>query len=165
MGGAPSRGTPTQNGAVDSRRSSPPNGATRIEPAALTKWIEIKPAAAARSAHSPTRPTWPELRSEMAERPRRLRFFNADVDGHRRHRLTEAKAAVDDADDRSVNKTFDRLVGNEVACADPIDVTRHADDAVAVVSSEIGVDERGGDAVRLFGPAADASENFSAKVR
>ena len=47
----------------------PPNGATRIEPAALTKWIEIKPAAAARSAHSPTRPTWPELRSEIAERP------------------------------------------------------------------------------------------------
>ena len=35
--GAPSRGTPTQKGAVDSRRSSPPKGATRIEPEALTK--------------------------------------------------------------------------------------------------------------------------------
>ncbi len=36
---------------------------------------------------------------------------------------------------------------------------------MAVVASEIGVDERGGDAVRFFGPAADASENLGAKVR
>ena len=96
---------------------------------------------------------------------RRFRFFNADVDRHRRHRLTEAEAAVDDADHWRVDETFDRLVGNEVAGADPIDITRHADDAVTVVAGEIGVDERGGDAVRLFGPAADASENLGAEVR
>ena len=72
---------------------------------------------------------------------RRLRFLNADIDGHRRHRLAKAEATVDDADHGRVNNTFDRLVGNEVAGADPIDVTRHADDAVAVVAGQIGVDE------------------------
>jgi hypothetical protein len=38
------------------------------------------------------------------------------------------------------HRALDRLVGNEVACADPIDITRDPDDAVAVVASEIGVD-------------------------
>ena len=80
-----------------------------------------------------------------------FRFFNADVDRHRRHRLAEAEAAVDDADHRSIDHTFDRLVGNEIACADPIDVTRHANDAMAVVASQIGVDKRGGDVARLLG--------------
>ena len=96
---------------------------------------------------------------------RRPRFFNADVHGHRRNRLTEAEPAVEDGDHGRVDKSIDRLVGNEVAGADPIDVTRHADDAVAVVAGEIGVDERNGDPVRFFGPAADAGENFGAEVR
>ena len=72
-----------------------------------------------------------------------LGFLNADVDRHRRHCLTEAKAAVDDADHGRINNAFDRLVGNEIASAHPIDVTRHADDAMAVVASQIGVDKRG----------------------
>jgi len=95
---------------------------------------------------------------------RRFRLFDADVDGHRRHRLTEAKAPVEDADDRRIDKTFDRLVGNEVACADPIDVTRRANDAVAVVAGEIGVDKRSRDAARFLRPAADASENLGAEL-
>jgi hypothetical protein len=45
------------------------------------------------------------------------------------------------------------------------DVTRHADDPVAVVAGEIGVDERGGDASRFFRAAADAGENLGAKIR
>ncbi len=94
----------------------------------------------------------------------RLRLLNADVDGHRRHRLTEAEAAVDDADHWRVDNTFDRLVGNEVARAHPIDITRNADDAVAVVAGEIGVDQRGGDAARLFRLTAGASENLGAEV-
>ena len=94
----------------------------------------------------------------------RLGFFNADVDGDRRDRLTEAEAAVEDADDRRIDKAFDRLVGNELARADPIDVTRHADHAVAVVAGEIGVDQRRGDAARFFRAAADASENLGAEV-
>ena len=55
--------------------------------------------------------------------------------------------------------------GNELARANPIDVTRHADDAVAVVAGEIGVNEGGGDAARFFGAAADASENLGAEIR
>ena len=50
---------------------------------------------------------------------RRFRFFNADVDGDRRHRLAEAEAAVEDANHRRVNNAFDRLVGNEIACCAP----------------------------------------------
>ena len=48
---------------------------------------------------------------------------------------------------------------------DPIDVTGHANDAVAVVAGEIGVDERTGDPLRFFGPAADPGENLGAEVR
>jgi hypothetical protein len=47
---------------------------------------------------------------------------------------------------------------------DPIDVAWRADDAVAVVAGEIGVDERGGDAARFFGLAANAGENLGAEV-
>ena len=95
----------------------------------------------------------------------RLGFFNADVDGHRRRRLPEAEAPVDDADDRRIDEALDRLVGNELACANPIDVTRHANDAMAVVTGEIGVNKGGGDAARFFGAAADASENLGAEIR
>ncbi len=95
---------------------------------------------------------------------RRLGFFNADVDGHRRNRLTETEAAVDDGDDRRIDEAFDRLVGNDIARADPIDITRHADHAMAVVAGEVGVDQRRGDAARLFRAAADATENLGAKV-
>ena len=47
----------------------PPNGATSTLPEALTKCTDTRPAAAAISAQSPTRPTWPALRSVTADRP------------------------------------------------------------------------------------------------
>jgi hypothetical protein len=62
-------------------------------------------------------------------------------------------------------KSFERLVGNEVARAHPIDITRNTDNAVAVVACEIGVDERGGHAACLFNLTAGASENLGAEVR
>jgi hypothetical protein len=95
----------------------------------------------------------------------RLRLLHANVDGHRRHRLTEAEAAVDDSNHRSVDKTFERLIGNEVAAAHPIDITRNTDNAVAVVACEIGVDERSGDAACFLRLTAGAGENVSAEVR
>ena len=95
----------------------------------------------------------------------RLRLLHAEVDGHRRHRLAEAEAAVDDADHRRVDNTFDRLIGNEIAAAHPIDIAGNANDAVTVVAREIGVDERSGDAGRLFRFTADARENLGAEVR
>ena len=69
VGSLPSRGMPTAKGAVESRRSRAPKGATRIEPEAVTKWMETRPCAAAISAHSPMRPIWPASRSATAERP------------------------------------------------------------------------------------------------
>ena len=35
----------------------------------LTKWMDTSPASAARSAQSPMRPTWPELRSVTTASP------------------------------------------------------------------------------------------------
>ena len=71
-GGWPGRGTPTQNGAVESRRSVPPKGATSTLPEALTKCTETSPASAAISAQSPTRPMWPAFLSATMERPMAL---------------------------------------------------------------------------------------------
>ncbi len=61
-------------GAVDMRRSMPPKGATETLCGAFTKWTETSPSPAAISAHSPTRPTWPALRSAIAESPTALHF-------------------------------------------------------------------------------------------
>src|SRR6266567_928887 len=47
MGGCPGLGTPTTKGAVEMRRSTPPNGATSRLPATFTKCTETKPASAA----------------------------------------------------------------------------------------------------------------------
>ena len=69
MGTPSGRGTPTTNGAVESRRSVPPNGATSTLPEALTKCTETSPAAAAISAQSPTRPMWPALRRATMASP------------------------------------------------------------------------------------------------
>src|SRR6478736_7408039 len=74
IGSCPWRGMPTQYGAVDSRFSTPPNGATSSEPAALTKCTDTSPSAAAISAQSPTRPIWPALRSATADSPAFLHF-------------------------------------------------------------------------------------------
>ena len=43
-------GTPTEKGAVEKRRSTPPKGATMTLPATLTKWTETRPASIACSA-------------------------------------------------------------------------------------------------------------------
>ena len=58
ISGAPSAvGAPAAIGLADSRRSLPPNGATRMpNPDVFTKWIDASPACAACSAHAPMRP-------------------------------------------------------------------------------------------------------------
>ena len=158
------RGIPTQNGAVEKRRSSEAKGATITEPEAVTKWIETRPAAAARSAHSPTRPRWPELRKAIAARPVAFAFFDAYIDRERRHRVAEAEIAVDDGEGGRVDDAGQNLVGRQLAFERPVDIQRNADDAVAVVASQIGADERGGDAARLLLAAADAGEDFATVI-
>ncbi len=95
-------------------------------------------------------------------KPHAFRFFDAEVDGDRRHRLAEAEPAVEDADHRRVHDPLDRLIGNDLAYAHGVDVARHADDPMAVMAGEIGVDQRAGHAVRFLRQAAGAGENVGA---
>src|SRR5690242_4966630 len=73
-GSAPWTGTPIVIGLVDSRRSVPPNGATRCAPDVLRKCSDTWPAAAANSAQSPTRPRWPQLRRPINAIPHSAAF-------------------------------------------------------------------------------------------
>ena len=71
-------GTPMAIGLVDMRRSVPPKGATSMpRPLVLTKWMEIRPRAAASSAQSPMRPRWPELRRPTTAMPCSRAFSTA----------------------------------------------------------------------------------------
>ena len=88
----------------------------------------------------------------------------SEVDRLRRDRLTETEAAIDDGDDRRVDEAFDRLIGEDIARAHPRDIAGHANDAMAVVAREVGLDQRGGDPTRLVGATADVPENLGAKV-
>ena len=92
--------------------------------------------------------------------PGRLRLRDADVDRLRRDRLAEAVVAVDDGEGGRVDDAGQSLIGRQLALERPVDIARHADDAVAVVAGEIGADERGGNAARLLLAAADAGEDF-----
>ena len=94
---------PMQTGAVENRRSTPPKGATSTEPATLTKCTETRPASAAISAHSPTRPTWPELRSPIADKSMRAAFLDAERDRLRRDGLAEAELTVENRDHRRID--------------------------------------------------------------
>ena len=100
---APSRGMPTQNGAVDSRRSTPPNGATRIEPRGVDEMDRNQ--ARRRRALRPFADAADMAGVAQRDRrkPRRLRLLDADVDGLRRDGLAEAEAAVDHRDDRRID--------------------------------------------------------------
>jgi hypothetical protein len=68
-GGPPATGTPIAIGFVDSRRSLPPNGATRCAPDVLRKCSDTCPASAAISAQSPSRPRCPQLRRPIIAMP------------------------------------------------------------------------------------------------
>ena len=164
MGGAFSRGMPAQKGAVDSRRSRPAERRDQDRARGVDEMNRDE--TRRRGALGPFAD--PADMAGIAQRDRgearRLRFFNADVDGHRRHRLAKAEPTVEDADHGRVDDTFDRLIGHEVAAVDPVDVTRDADDAVAVVAGEIGIDQRGRDPLRFVGLTADASENLGAEA-
>ncbi len=76
MGVPPATGAPAAIGLADSRRSVPPNGATRMPaPLVFTQWSETSPASAAMIAQSPMRPRWPLLRSATAARACRRAFL------------------------------------------------------------------------------------------
>ena len=106
------RGTPIASGLVDSRRSLPPNGATRCAPDVLRKCSDTWPAAAAISAQSPRRPEVPAVaqadhRDARLRAPSRCRarVANSPID------LAEAAVAVDDRDRVAVEHDRRRRVG------------------------------------------------------
>ena len=68
-------------GLVPKRRSVPPKGATISPRPTFTKWMETRPASAARSAQSPMRPIWPELRRVIDGEAGGAGLIDAEVDG------------------------------------------------------------------------------------
>ena len=159
-GSAFSRGMPTQKGAVESLRSRR-RRARRESSRRVTKWMETRPSAAAISAHSPTRPIWPASRSERRQGPPPC-TLRCRCGPPPAHRLAKAIAAVDDGERGRVDENLDRLVRRDVAGLHPVDIARHADDAVAVVAREIGADQRARDAQGLLARRADALERIGA---
>ena len=155
---------PTQNGAVDSRRSRPPNGATSTEPAALTKWIEIMPAR--RRALRPFADTadMTGIAQRDRRKPHRFCLLDADVDGLQARPSGRSRSGRRDGNDRRIHQAFDRLIGDDIARTHPIDIARNADYPVTVVAGQIGVDEGGGDAAGLLRAAANMFENLGAEV-
>ena len=91
-------------GLVDMRRSVPPKGATIMpSPLVLTKWIEMRPLAAASSAQSPMRPRWPELRRPTTETPYSRALSAASVNRLLADGLAEAVVAVEHRDRAGVH--------------------------------------------------------------
>ena len=118
IGGPSATGTPAAIGLAESRRSVPPNGATRMPPPlVLTKWSETLPALAAISAQSPIRPRWPEFRSATTATPWRAGLVDAELHRFLAHHLAEAELPVDHGDRRVFEHDLERLVGEHLAGA------------------------------------------------
>ncbi len=86
-------------------------------------------------------------------------LLDTDRDGLRRNGLAETIAPIEHSEGWRVDQRGDRLVRHDVATLDPSDIARHANDAVAVVSGEIGADKRPGDALAFILRGANADEN------
>ena len=94
-----------------------------------------------------------------------LAFLDADGDGLRRHGLAEAVQAVDHRQHRRLGDHLHLAVGVHDAVALPLQVARHARDAVAVVAGQVGGDQVLADALRLCGRAPGLGERCRAPAR
>ena len=75
--------------------------------------------------------------------------------------LAETAIAIDHSKDLGFRDCGDRLVGFQVAPAQPVDVAGYADDTVAVVASKVGGGQVPGDSVALFGAAAGLDKDLA----
>ena len=125
----------------------------------LTKWIETRPWPAARSAQSPMRPTWPELRSVTTARPAERALAMPRSAAIRADGLAEAEVAVDHGVGGALGDDGGLLPGADAPVAQPLHVAGDADDAVAVVPGQVGGGEVGGDAPGLPFVAAGGLED------
>ena len=121
-GRPPASGTPIAIGLVESRRSLPPNGATRCAPDVLRKCSDTCPASAAISAQSPSRPRWPQLRRPIIAMPVFAAFAMPSLRREFADDLPEAAIAVDDRDRVAVEHDRRRRVRLEPAVAHPFEV-------------------------------------------
>ena len=158
-GGAVRTGMPAAIGLAESRRWVPPKGATRMPPPlVLTKWSETLPAGAAISAQSPIRPRWPEFRTATTATPC-ARFVDAELHRLLAHHLAKAELAVDDGHGIVLEDDLQRLVGQHLAGAEPLDIGRNADDPVGIVPDQVGLDQVMRDPRVLRRPAAGGGKH------
>ena len=90
-----------------------------------------------------------------------LALLDADGDGLRRHGLAETMQAIDHRQHRRLVDHLHLAVGVHDAVALPLQVARHARDAVAVVTGQIGGDQVLADALRLRGRAPGLGEGIA----
>ncbi len=107
----------------------------------LTKWSETLPAWAAISAQSPMRPRWPEFRSATTATPCRPALSIPSFIACFAHHLAEAELPIDHGQRIVLEHDLERLVGQHLARAQPIDIRRNADDPVRVVPDQVGLDQ------------------------
>ncbi len=161
----PLRGMPTQKGAVENVRSTPPNGATSTLPRTLTKWIETRPSRRRHLGPFADAADMAGIFQRDRRKPHRLAFLDAERHRLRRRGLAEAILPVEDRQHRRVDHALHRLVGEEHAVLLPFHVARRARDAVAVMACKIGADEIFSDPPALLLGAAGGDENVGDEVR
>ena len=93
--------------------------------------------------------------------PVRPGLGDADVDRLRADGLAEAVIAIDHRHRLGVGDDGDVLPGLHGAGLHPHQVTGHADDAVAVVAGQVGLDQVAADALTLVGGAAGGGEGVA----
>ncbi len=126
--------------------SRPPGGATRWPaPLLLTVAIRIKPSAAARSAYSPSRPMWPN--SDRSRRPARVALALGMTRSSKPMRLDLSQPPLAVDHDHAWRLVLDLEIDPDpvVAFAEEVDVLGKSEDAVRVVTSEVGPDQVAGD--------------------
>jgi hypothetical protein len=130
---------PTQNGAVDKRRSIPPKGGG----------CHFGPIS------DPTDVTG--IAQGDGCEPSRLAFVDADLDGLRRHGLAVAEAAIHH---RKCDRDLHGPVGNRTAGILAPDIDRNPDYAMAIVTCEVSACEVRRDTTSFFGGRPGEFEYF-----
>ena len=129
---------PAAIGLAESRRSVPPNGATRMPDSAGVDKVQRDQA----GAHGHLGPVADA--AEVARVPQRhnghavaARLVDSELHRGFAHHLAEAELAVDHRDRVILEDGLERLIGEDLARAQPVDVAGHANDSVRVVPDQI----------------------------
>ncbi len=91
-------------------------------------------------------------------------FLDAKLDRLRRDRLAEPEAPIDHGHDRRVDESRDLLIRHDAAVELHLHVSGDPNDAMAVVTREIGGHQIFGDPAPLLGRAAGFGEDFGDEI-